>query len=234
MVQILERPSPNHDARPCDAEGRPLIDLIVLHYTGMRSGEEAMARLCDPAAKVSAHFLIEEDGRTWRLVPEHRRAWHAGVACWAGERDVNGRSLGIELVNPGLEFGYRPFPEAQMTALIELCCVLRCKHGIARARVAGHSDVAPLRKQDPGELFDWPRLAAAGIGLWPDEAAPRPVPDEGEIKRQLAGVGYGYLDEDLPAVVRAFQSRFRPAAVTGEVDPETAGRLAALAARLKA
>jgi N-acetylmuramoyl-L-alanine amidase len=193
----------------------------------MKTGAEALERLCDPAAKVSAHFLIEEDGTVFRLVPAHRRAWHAGVASWGGETDVNGLSLGIELVNPGHEFGYRPFPEPQTAALIELLHVLKARYRIPRARVVGHSDVAPLRKEDPGELFDWPRLAAEGL------AAPTPpplpvAPDEAAARRHLAALGYGFLDEDLAAVLRAFQRRHRPAAVTGALDAETAGVLEAL------
>jgi N-acetylmuramoyl-L-alanine amidase len=233
VVALVDRPSPNHNERPAGADGEPRPpDMIVLHYTGMRSGAEALERLCDPAAKVSAHFLIEEDGTCYRLVPAHRRAWHAGVACWAGETDVNGRSLGIELVNPGHEFGYRPFPEPQMAALLELLHVLKARHPVPRARVVGHSDVAPLRKEDPGELFDWPRLAAEGLAVATPAPAPaeaKAAPDPSAARAHLAALGYGFLDEDLPAVLRAFQRRFRPAAVTGALDGETAGLLAALA-----
>src|SRR5262249_6695143 len=143
------------------------IDMLVLHYTGMRTGEAALERLCDPVAKVSSHYLVEEDGTTWRLVPEEKRAWHAGVSFWAGERDINDFSIGIELVNPGHEFGYRPFPEAQMQALEALARDIVDRHAIRPHRVVGHSDVAPTRKTDPGELFDWARLARKGIGLWP-------------------------------------------------------------------
>jgi len=229
MVAIIEQPSPNHDARP---EGQA-IDLIVLHYTGMRDAAAALDRLRDPAAKVSAHYFIDEDGRVVRLVPEHRRAWHAGLASWQGAGDVNGRSLGIELVNPGHDFGYRPFPEPQMAALIELCHVLRARHGIARSGIVGHSDVAPLRKQDPGELFEWRRLGAEGLGIWPQLTQPAETKSSADITplrslSRLAALGYGYLEEDPGAVVRAFQRRFRPAAVTGEIDRETATLLAAL------
>jgi N-acetylmuramoyl-L-alanine amidase len=229
VVALIDRPSPNHDARPEGADGEPVApDTIVLHYTGMRTGAEALARLCDPAAKVSAHFLIEEDGTCYRLVPAHRRAWHAGVAFWAGTANVNAVSLGIELVNPGHEFGYRPFPEPQMAALIELLHVLRARYPVPRRRVVGHSDVAPLRKEDPGELFDWPRLAAEGLAL--PTPAPLPLePDAASARQQLAALGYGFLDQDFAAVLRAFQRRHRPAAVTGRLDAETAGVLAALA-----
>ena len=227
MVALIDRPSPNHDARP-ERDGEPCPpDLLLLHYTGMQTGQAALERLCDPAAKVSAHYLIEEDGRVFRLVPEHRRAWHAGVAFWAGVTDVNGCSLGIELVNPGHEFGYRAFPEPQIAALSELLHVLKAKYHIAPARVVGHSDVAPLRKTDPGELFDWPRLATEGLARTIPE--PRQVaPDPAVARGQLAELGYGFLEDDFGAVVAAFQRRFRPATVTGILDAETAGLLAAL------
>lgn len=229
MVALIDRPSPNHNGRP-EQGGEPRSpDLLLLHYTGMRTGEAALERLCDPAAKVSAHYLIEEDGRVFRLVPDHRRAWHAGVAVWAGETDVNGISLGIELVNPGHEFGYRLFPEAQMAALIELLHVLKTKYRIDPARVIGHSDVAPLRKTDPGELFDWRRLAAEGLAL-PTPAAQPATPDVAAAQECLAKLGYGFLSEDLGAVIAAFQRRFRPSEVTGRLDAETAGLLAALTA----
>lgn len=219
----VDLPSPNHGPRPPGTA----VDMLLLHYTGMRSAEAALDRLRDPVAQVSAHYLIDEAGRIFRLVAEERRAWHAGVSCWAGRPNVNDLSIGIELVNPGHEWGYRPFPEAQMASLIALCRGILARHPIPRRRVLGHSDVAPLRKEDPGELFDWARLAAAGIGLWPATAEPR-EPDEALARRQLAGFGYGYLEQDFAAVLRAFQRHFRPTAVTGELDAETAGRLAAL------
>ncbi len=230
---IRERLSPNHDARP---EGRA-VDILLLHYTGMRSAAEALDRLCDPAAKVSAHYLIEEEGAVWRLVPEARRAWHAGVASWAGAGDINARSIGIELVNPGHEFGYRAFPEPQMAALETLARGILARHPIPPRRVLGHSDVAPLRKEDPGELFDWPRLAAAGIGVWPQDPCVEdgPAPDLGRLQADLARYGYGIaptgrLDAETTAVVTAFQRHFRPARVDGVPDPGTAARLAALLA----
>jgi len=229
-MEIHQRPSPNHDARP---DGQA-VDILLLHYTGMQSAEAALERMCDPAAKVSAHYCVEEDGRVWRLVAEERRAWHAGRALWAGADDINARSIGVEIVNPGHEFGYRPFPEPQMAAVIELCQGVLARHPIPPARVLGHSDVAPLRKEDPGELFDWAGLAGQGIGVWPQSAGIlSEVPPEAEVKAQLARYGYGYLEEDFGAVVRAFQRHFRPEAVTGEVDVETAGRLATLLARLE-
>ena len=221
---IRDRPSPNHDARPA---GRA-IDMLLLHYTGMPSAAAALDRLTDDAAKVSAHYLIDEDGTVRRLVPEARRAWHAGVACWAGERDINGLSIGIELVNPGHEFGYRPFPEAQMAALEELARDILARHTIPASRVLGHSDVAPGRKTDPGELFDWRRLAAAGIGLWPEPAAPAASIDAAEVKRLLGAFGYGFLEEDLSADIAAFQRHFRPGAISGQADADTDVRLRTL------
>ena len=223
MAEIGRYESPNHDARP---DGTA-IDMVVLHYSGMETADAALARLCDPAAKVSAHYLIDEDGAVRRLVAEERRAWHAGVACWRGVRDVNGRSLGIELVNPGHEFGYRPFAEAQMAALEDLARGILARHPIEARNVVGHSDVAPRRKMDPGELFDWPRLAAAGIGLWPD-SAPADEADADEVKAMLAD--FGYETEDPGMTVTAFQRHFRPGRVDGRVDGDTAGRLRGLLA----
>jgi len=224
-MRVRERPSPNHDARPAGGA----VDILLLHYTGMRSAAAALERLCDPDAKVSAHYLIDEDGSVARLVAEDRRAWHAGVACWAGAIDVNARSIGIELVNPGHEWGYRPFPSAQMAALIDLARDILARHPIPPGRVLGHSDVAPNRKQDPGELFDWAGLAAAGIGLWPGAPPPLdPLPPESELRAQLAAFGYCTEAAPLEAVVTAFQRRFRPAPLSGVMDGDCAARLAAL------
>src|SRR5690606_11261910 len=167
-------------------------------------------------------------GRIFQLVSESRRAWHAGVSCWQGASDINARSLGVEIVNPGHEFGYRPFPPQQMAAVKLLVLDILARHPIPAARVLGHSDVAPLRKEDPGELFDWRGLAAAGIGLWP-ETGPSAVL-ESAVAKALARIGYGFTDEDLPAVVRAFQRHFRPSSITGIADAETRRRLAALLA----
>ncbi|MDX1425924.1 MAG: N-acetylmuramoyl-L-alanine amidase [Kiloniellales bacterium] len=234
MLRFVDRPSPNHDARP---QGQA-VDILLLHYTDMASAAAALERLCDPAARVSAHYCIDEDGTVYRLVDEARRAWHAGVSSWAGASDINARSIGIELVNPGHTCGYRPFPAAQMTALSALAKAILARHPIPPGRVLGHSDVAPARKRDPGELFDWRALAAAGIGLWPDAPSPAdPAPGIAEIQAQLARFGYavprhGRLDDETRAVLAAFQRHFRPAAVTGEPDGETAARLAALLARL--
>ncbi|GAB4354622.1 MAG: N-acetylmuramoyl-L-alanine amidase [Kiloniellaceae bacterium] len=225
-LEIIDQPSPNHDARP---DGQA-VDILLLHYTGMQSGAAALARLCDPAARVSAHYLVEEDGRIFRLVPEERRAWHAGVAEWQGAGDINARSVGIEIVNPGHEFGYRTFPADQMAALKLLCLDVLARHPIPAARVLGHSDVAPLRKEDPGELFDWRGLAAAGIGLWPENGSAAVL--ESAVAKALQRVGYGYTEEDLPAVIRAFQRHFRPSSITGTADAETRRRLAAVLAAI--
>ena len=170
-MSFIQAPSPNFDARV-----RP-PDMIVLHYTGMPTGEAALAKMCDPAAKVSAHYMVEEDGRIFSLVPEERRAWHAGKSFWKGETDINAVSVGIEVVNPGHEFGYRPFPEAQIEALADLIADVRSRWTIPDARILGHADVAPARKEDPGELFPWKQLAEAGHGLWVESgAAPGAAP----------------------------------------------------------
>jgi len=215
-LAIAERPSPNHDARASTAK----IDMLILHYTGMRSGDEAIERLCDRAAKVSAHYVVEKDGRIVRLVDEERRAWHAGVSYWGGETDINGHSIGIEIVNPGHEFGYQEFPDAQMASVTALCLDIMARHPIPAARVVGHSDVAPDRKQDPGELFNWRGLAAKGVGLWPD-TPPIPTPlGEERARTALTRIGYN-PDIVLMTVVIAFQRHFRPARVDGVLDEET-------------
>lgn len=220
-MKIVERPSPNQDAR-----GGVGVDMLVLHYTGMVSGEAALARLCDPAAKVSAHYTIDEDGTVYAMVPEAQRAWHAGLSFWAGARDVNARSIGIELVNPGHEFGYRPFPMAQIGALAALCRQILNRHSIPAWRVLGHSDVAPARKDDPGELFPWEKLAGEGIGLWP---APGGDPGDAAVPALLARHGY---DPDVPLekAITAFQRHFRPSRVDGIADRETRTRLSGLIA----
>jgi N-acetylmuramoyl-L-alanine amidase len=216
---MIDLPSPNFDDRPTGLA----VDMLVLHYTGMRTATEAIDRLRDPAARVSAHYAIDEDGTLYRLVAEDRRAWHAGVAFWRGRTDINARSIGIELVNPGHEFGYRSFPPLQMKALEELCRAVLARHPIPARDVVGHSDVAPRRKTDPGELFDWKRLADKGIGVWP---APRPA---GEDAAALLAA-CGYETEDLAASLAAFQRHFRPTRVDGLADGETLGLLAGLAA----
>lgn len=222
-LRIVDRPSPNHDSR----NGAP-IDILVLHYTGMKTAEEALARLCDPAAKVSAHYTIDRDGMVYAHVPEAERAWHAGLSYWAGERNVNARSIGIEIVNPGHEFGYIPFAEAQIAALIELAHEILQRHPITPKRVIGHSDVAPARKADPGELFPWQRLAEEGVGVWS-----KPAKATGDFAANLARFGYG-LPPDAEVtekdVIIAFQRHFRPARIDGIADDECEQLLSGLLA----
>lgn len=231
---VIERPSPNHDARP---DGGP-IDTLVLHYTGMVSAEAALERMTDPAAKVSAHWCIGEDGELWRLVAEQRRAWHAGFSHWRGRRSVNDFSIGIELVNPGHEFGYRPFPPAQMDVLVTLAQEIVARHAIEPRNVVAHSDIAPLRKQDPGELFDWERLATVGVGQWPAGVTEQSSVgasvrrgDSGDWVRhyqdRMQMIGYdvvadGEFGETTEAVVKAFQRHFRQSGVDGVIDRGTA------------
>lgn len=201
--------------------------MLVLHYTGMQSAEAALARLCDRAAKVSSHYVVDEDGTVYALVEEPNRAWHAGVSFWRGFTGLNDRSIGIEIVNPGHEVGYRPFSAAQMQAVRALCQgILQRWPGIEARNVVAHSDIAPNRKQDPGELFDWRGLAAAGIGLWTDDFAP-----PGDLRADLAAIGYdiGLTEAD---VVTAFQRHFLPNHLTSVADEQTAGRAAALRALL--
>ncbi len=234
-MRLIDAPSPNADARLAPP------DMIILHYTGMQSGEEALARLRDPEAQVSAHYVIEEDGRVFALVPEARRAWHAGVSFWKGAHNLNGVSIGIELVNPGHDWGYRAFPEAQIATLIELIGEIRSRWSIDDSRIVAHSDIAPDRKKDPGELFPWKRLAEAGHGLWA-EAPPAPgaplAPGEEStgvfaLQAGLTRLGYdsapsGVYDETTATIVSAFQRHWRPEKVDGLADGETRARLMAL------
>jgi N-acetylmuramoyl-L-alanine amidase len=226
-MRRIERPSPNHDARPA------AIDMLVLHYTGMPSEEGALARLCDADAKVSAHYTIGRDGTVYVHVPEERRAWHAGVSHWAGRDRVNDVSIGIELVNPGHEFGYIPFTDEQIGALIALAREILARHPIPPHRVLGHSDVAPARKTDPGELFPWQRLAEAGVGVWPRLSSP--VHGGGAERSEAEGAaialsrfGYGVppqVDVPLETVIAAFQRHFRPGKIDGLWDAECAALL---------
>ena len=223
---MKHRRSPNQDARP---DGT-MIDTLVLHYTGMQTGAAAIDRLCDPAAKVSSHYVVEEDGAVWQLVEEGRRAFHAGISHWRGRAGLNATSIGIEIVNPGHEWGYRDFPALQMAAVCDLCLEILARHpAIAPWGVVGHSDIAPDRKQDPGEVFDWRGLAANGVGLWPGPD-PQRVPDEREAPALLARIGYR-TDLPLPVVLTAFQRRWRPERVDGAADAGTLRRLAAVALR---
>jgi N-acetylmuramoyl-L-alanine amidase len=241
LPAIRERLSPNHDSRSEAADtlggGLPRIDMLVLHYTGMQSAAAALDRLCDPEARVSAHYLVEEDGTIWRLVPEERRAWHAGVSYWQGDSALNTVSIGIEIVNPGHEWGYREFPEAQMAAVEALGRDIVARRRVPAHRIVAHSDVAPTRKSDPGELFDWPRLARAGIGLWPD---PDPalrrrrgrgvgIVERARALSDLARIGYEVVPGAETAPLAAFQRRFRPERWDGRLDGETSGRLAEVA-----
>lgn len=234
-MTIIEAPSPNFDVRTTPPS------MIVLHYTGMQTGQMALERLRDPVAKVSAHYLVEEDGRVFRLVAEERRAWHAGVSFWRGRRNVNGDSIGVEIVNPGHEWGYRAFPQAQIEAVIELLADIRSRWSIEDRDIVGHSDIAPDRKEDPGELFPWAALAEAGQGLW---AEPPPAPGaaigEGEegaavfaLQAGLTRLGYdlpptGTFDAATTTTVRAFQRHWRPSKVDGVADGETRARLIGL------
>ena len=231
-MDLIPAPSPNFDARKAPP------DMVVLHYTGMPTGAEALARLRDPQAKVSAHYLIEEDGRVFSLVAEERRAWHSGVSFWKGERDINAFSIGMELVNPGHEWGYRAFPDAQIDALTALLDDVRGRWTIPDGRILGHSDVAPDRKTDPGELFPWKRLAEAGHGLWLEPpAAPGPalsLDDDGTgvfaLQAGLTRLGYdsapsGQFDAHTAAIITAFQRHWRPERVDGVADGETRARL---------
>lgn len=233
-------PSPNCDERK---DGRP-PDLILLHYTGMQTGQAALDRLTTAASRVSAHYVVFENGRIVQCVPEALRAWHAGVSCWAGETDINSRSIGIEIVNPGHEFGYCNFPLRQTAAVISLCKTILTRRGpISADRILAHSDVAPSRKQDPGEKFPWELLSESGVGHWV-RAAPLGLEgvtlkpgERGEqvarLQRTLRNYGYGIeetglYDDATRDVVTAFQRHFRPARIDGVADPSTLLTLRAL------
>src|SRR6187551_1773559 len=200
-MHFIERPSPNFDERALP------ISMIILHYTGMPDAQGALDRLTSPDAKVSAHYLVDEDGTVYSLVDESKRAWHAGKSRWRGVADVNSASVGIEIVNPGHEFGYRPFPDEQIASLIPLVASIKERHGISRGNVVGHSDVAPARKEDPGELFPWHALARLRLAL------PRPTrnlmdPGWNDSGFMLALERFGYDVADRKAAVVAFQRRF--------------------------
>ncbi len=212
-MNIIETPSPNFDTRTLP------ISMIVLHYTGMKDAASAIARLTDPEAKVSAHYLIAEDGQILRMVAEADRAWHAGKSWWRGIDNVNSASIGIEIVNPGHEHGYRPFPDVQISALIQLMQDILTRHTITRGNIVGHSDIAPARKEDPGELFPWGRLARLRLAL------PRPTknlmdPNWTDAGFLLALERFGYEVVEPVAAIRAFQRRFRPEMIDGIIDGE--------------
>ena len=244
MTRYIQRPSPNFDART-----RP-VDLIVLHYTGMQDAETALARLTDPApaaghypgpwqsedvapdaplSRVSAHYVVDETGQIYALVPEEHRAWHAGASSWEGDGDVNGRSIGIEIVNGGHDFGLPEYPDAQIDGVARLLKDIFSRWPQLKAkRVVAHSDIAPERKADPGEKFPWKKLAAAGVSVWPEYVATQLDNDDpvSDVQQHLAFIGYnvkqsGYMDEATKAALVAFQRRFRPADVSGAIDDET-------------
>ena len=230
------RPSPNHDERALPA------DIVLLHYTGMPTTAVAIAHLCDPSAKVSSHYVVDEDGTILQLVPETRRAWHAGLSLWEGVSDINSRSFGIEIGNPGHSYGYPDFPEIQIAAVIALCRDIVLRHRIRPDRVLAHSDVAPQRKRDPGEKFPWERLHRAGVGAWVTPPPVRPGaglapgdtgPEVADLQAALRRYGYGIeatgtYDELTEAVVTAFQRHFRPERVDGRADGSTVETLRAL------
>jgi N-acetylmuramoyl-L-alanine amidase len=229
--------SPNHGERR-DVE-QP--DILLMHYTGMPDAQAALERLCEQGSDVSAHYVVFENGEIVQCVPEARRAWHAGEAFWAGATDINSRSIGIEIANPGDYWGYRDFPEPQVAAVIALARDIVARNRIRPERVLGHSDVAPARKQDPGEKFPWQRLGGAGGGLW---VAPEPITDEQPapaddadailaLQAQLARYGYGIAptgawDAQTRDVITAFQRHFRPARIDGIADASTCRTLSNL------
>ncbi len=241
-VATRVHPSPNHGERAPSTD----ITLLILHYTGMQDAESALRRLCDPRSEVSAHYFVEEDGTILQCVPESRRAWHAGQSSWKGEVDLNSRSIGIEIVNPGHEWGYRPFPGAQVAAVIALAADICARHDIKPWCVLGHSDIAPDRKIDPGELFPWAQLAEAGVGHFKTPASMGPGQclqegDEGRpveaLQSMLALYGYpvaitGQYDAGTEVVVTAFQRHFRPERVDGVADVSTVTTLHELLAAL--
>ncbi len=233
------QPSPNHDERA----GVGVPDAIVLHYTGMADGLSALAQLCKPVAKVSSHYLVEEDGATLQLVAEARRAWHAGRALWHGASDLNSVSIGIEIVNGGHDFGLPAYPDAQIAAVAALCRDIAERRHILPERILAHSDIAPGRKQDPGESFPWGKLHAAGVGLWvPERTGDGDTLDLGAsgaavtaLQSDLAEVGYGLdpsalYDPRTRSVVEAFQRHFRPSRVDGIADRGTRATLTDLIA----
>lgn len=211
--------SPNHGERTLP------ISMVVIHYTEMKPVETALARMCDPASSVSAHYCITEEGEVIRLVPEDRRAWHAGASYWRGIPDVNSASIGIELDHPGHALGYRGFAEAQIDALIPLLARIVRAYDIPRANVVGHSDVAPMRKVDPGELFPWDRLAQVNLCLPRPAclAAGNPFHNWGSFFLALERFGYDITDQTK--AVEAFERRWRPEHITGIPDGEVAAIL---------
>ena len=223
MIERLSSPNFNDRRQP--------VSILVMHYTGMETGAAAIERLCDAEAGVSAHYVVEEDGRVLQLVDEDKRAWHAGRGAWRGCEDVNSASIGIEIVNGGHDYGLPPYPDAQIEAVLSLGLDIIQRWSIEPWNVIGHSDLAPERKADPGERFPWRRLAEAGLGLWPGRAFAAPA--SGEIARLLAEIGYPLDPDDersLAHAIAAFQRRFRPDAVSGRLDFETGALIKAVRA----
>ena len=242
-LTINELPSANFAPRRA-VDGHTGVRHLVVHYTGMTSCQKALDRLRDPKAEVSAHYVLDEDGTIYRLVAEDMRAWHAGRSFWQGIRDINSTSVGIEIVNPGHEYGYRAFPTAQIEAFIALANDIMKRHDIAPHNVLGHSDVAPGRKTDPGELFPWQAMSAHGIGLWPEDTVTLPGrADMTGALRRLSEIGYAVPltpefgsdvlrpESAVTDVIAAFQGRYRQSQVDGQLDNETASRIAAVAVR---
>lgn len=237
---IRSTPSPNWNERPVIVGDAVTIDTVILHYTGMKTGTEAIERLCAPESQVSAHYVIEEDGIMHQLVEVQRRAWHAGVSAWQGRSNLNDTSIGIEMVNPGHEFGYRSFPEPQVESLLGLLQHLKERYSIPAARFIGHSDVAPDRKQDPGELFPWQQLATRGFGLWADcERNDKTImakrgmmgPEIASLNKSLRNIGYSVspseeFSKETHDALLAFQRHWRPEEVSGLLDRGTFNALA--------
>ena len=242
MNNLISHSSPNWNERPVGT----IIDTVVIHYTGMKTGQAALDRLCDPMAEVSAHYLIEEDGRVFQLVAEEKRAWHAGVSHWRGRDNLNHNSIGIELVNPGHEFGYKAFPDAQITALLQLLEEIHQRHNISPANIIGHSDIAFERKTDPGELFPWKLLHQKGFGLFSHKECEDNTPilqsgDEGsaveEMHSLLKLIGYNVtesacFDRMSEDALVAFQTHWRQTAVTGVYDQGTKNTLQDIAEQI--
>ena len=225
-MKLIDFPSPNFDER---AHGS-IIDKLVLHYTGMQDVETSLARMCDGSSKVSSHYLIDEVGLIYQLVHEDKRAWHAGISYWAGQTDINSQSIGIELQNPGHEWGYQEYPEAQIEALVGLATTISKRYDISANQILGHSDIAPERKQDPGELFPWGKIAKQNIGYWPtgELLDTPPINSKSIVRINLSLIGYN-PKASFAATVTAFQRHFRPSKVDGIVDAKTAQLVAACA-----
>ncbi|WP_265570630.1 N-acetylmuramoyl-L-alanine amidase [Sphingomicrobium nitratireducens] len=220
-MDMVDRPSPNFNERQMP------VSMIVLHYTGMPTAEAALERMTAASSEVSAHYCIDEAGTVYRLVDEEHRAWHAGKSYWRGMSDINSASVGIELVNPGHEFGYRAFPDEQIAALIPLLADIKDRHGISRGNVVGHSDIAPSRKEDPGELFPWWELAKRRLAL-PSPTRDLMDPFWTDAGFLLALERFGYDVKDAKAAVIAFQRRFRPDLIDGIIDGECRAKLLSL------